>query len=195
MNAMKQLGVGLHYAKHYEDALSVREAELSMLRRIDAPEKNILDAQTNLASTYQSLGRHEEAMRMKRDLYAGWLRLNGAEHEATLLAANNYADSLRSLRRYAEVKSLLRKTIPAARRILGESNQITLHLRCNYALALYEDPAATLDDLREAMTTLEEIETTARRVLGGAKPLTVAIERELQQSREVLQIAQRRQNV
>ena len=65
----------------------------------------------------------------------------------------------------------------------------------NYAQGLWKDPAATLDDLREAMTTLEEIETTARRVLGGAKPLTVAIERELQQSREVLQIAQRRQNV
>ena len=64
-----------------------------------------------------------------------------------------------------------------------------------YARALYHDDSATLDDLREAVTTLEEIETTARRVLGGAKPLTVAIERELQQSREVLQIAQRRQNV
>ena len=63
------------------------------------------------------------------------------------------------------------------------------------AIALYQDAGATLDDLREAVTTLEEIETTARRVLGGAKPLTVAIERELQQSREVLQIAQRRQNV
>ena len=111
------------------------------------------------------------------------------------MSANNYASSLIDIWHQEEARALMRKTIPAARRILGESNQITLHLRCNYALALYEDPAATLDDLREAVTTLEEIETTARRVLGGAKPLTVAIERELQQSREVLQIAQRRQNV
>ena len=68
-------------------------------------------------------------------------------------------------------------------------------MRWTYAKALCNASGATLDDLREAVTTLEEIETTARRVLGGAKPLTVAIERELQQSREVLQIAQRRQNV
>ena len=89
----------------------------------------------------------------------------------------------------------MRKTLPVARRVLGENRETTIKMRALYAQSLYEDPAATLDDLREAVTTLEEIETTARRVLGGAKPLTVAIERELQQSREVLQIAQRRQNV
>ena len=45
-----------------------------------------------------------------------------------------------------------------------------------YALALYEDPVATLDDLREVVTTFEDTERTARRVLGGAHPLTSAIE-------------------
>ena len=59
-------------------------------------------------------------------------------------------------------------------------------MRWVYGRTLCEDTGATLDDLREAVTTLEEIEPTARRVLGGAKPLTVEIERELQQSREVL---------
>ena len=49
-------------------------------------------------------------------------------------------------------------------------------MRWNYAKALYEDPGATLDDLREAVTTLEEIERTARRVLGGTHPITVDIE-------------------
>ena len=38
----------------------------------------------------------------------------------------------------------------------------------NYAEVLYENPAATLADLREAVTTLEEIEPIARRVFGGA---------------------------
>ena len=33
-----------------------------------------------------------------------------------------------------------------------------------------EDDAATLDDLREAVTTLEDAERIARRVLGGAHP-------------------------
>ena len=192
---MGVLGSGLSEAEHDEDALAVKEANLAMKRRLGDSESSILAVQNNLANTYDVLGKLEQALSMRRDVYSGRLKLSGEEHERTLRAASNYAASLARLRQSEEAKALLRKTIPATRRILGESHQITLHLRCNYALALYEDPAATLDDLREAVTTLEEIETSARRVLGGAKPLTVAIERELQQSREVLQIAQRLQNV
>ena len=44
-----------------------------------------------------------------------------------------------------------------------------------YAIALYEDASATLDDLREAVTTLEGTERIARRVLGGAHPTTTGI--------------------
>ena len=42
-------------------------------------------------------------------------------------------------------------------------------------MALFEDPAATLDDLREVVTTYEEATRTARRVLGGAHPITVVL--------------------
>ena len=55
-----------------------------------------------------------------------------------------------------------------------------------YATALYRDPCATLDDLREAVTTLEDTERTARRVLGGAHPITKAIERGLRAARAKL---------
>ena len=78
------------------------------------------------------------------------------------------------------------KMMPVARRALGDNNETTLRLTCCLARALYKDPAATLDDLREAVSTLEDLERTARRVLGGAHPLTVEIERELQHSRKVL---------
>ena len=43
-------------------------------------------------------------------------------------------------------------------------------MRVNYAKALYQDPGATLDDVREAVTTLEDTAPNARRVLGGAHP-------------------------
>ena len=56
-------------------------------------------------------------------------------------------------------------------------------MRANYALALYKDPAATLDDLRKAVTMLEETERTARRVLGGQHPTTVGIEQDLRNAR------------
>ncbi len=55
-----------------------------------------------------------------------------------------------------------------------------------YALALYADDGATLDDLRKAVTTLEDAEQIARRVLGGAHPLTAAIETDLRRSRVAL---------
>ena len=41
------------------------------------------------------------------------------------------------------------------------------------------DPDATLSDLREAVTTLEDAERIARRVFGGAHPLTKGIEGDL----------------
>ena len=110
--------------------------------------------------------------------------LDGRTHP--LVAANNYADSLRILKRFEETRTLLRKTIPVARRVLGEGRETTLRLRWNYAMALYPDAGATLDDIREAVTTLEEIERTARRVLGGAHPTTSAIERHLRFAREIL---------
>ena len=52
-----------------------------------------------------------------------------------------------------------------------------------YAQTLHEDPATTLDGLREAVTTLEDTERIARRVFGGAHPLTVDIERSLRYAR------------
>ena len=45
---------------------------------------------------------------------------------------------------------------------------------------------ATLDDLREGVTTLEDTERTARRVLGGAHPTTTGIENTLQYARAAL---------
>ena len=48
------------------------------------------------------------------------------------------------------------------------------------------DTSATLDDLREAVTTLEEIERIARRVLGGAHPTTTGIEIALGKARAAL---------
>ena len=59
-----------------------------------------------------------------------------------------------------------------------------------YAESLYKDNGATLDDLRESVTTLEDTERTARRVLGGAHPLTTAIECDLRNARAALHRAQ-----
>ena len=56
----------------------------------------------------------------------------------------------------------------------------------SYAEALCQDNGATLDDLREAVTLLEDLEPTARRVLGGAHPTTTGVESCLQEARAAL---------
>ena len=80
----------------------------------------------------------------------------------------------------------MRKTIPVARRVLKDGDDLTLMMRSNYAKALYSDPNTTLDDLREAIKVLEDLERTARRLLGRSHPLTVDIEGNLQVARVAL---------
>ncbi len=185
-SAMTQLGNGLYFARHYEDALVVQEAHLAMLRRVGSSEEYILIVQGNIANSYYKLRRLEPAQRMYRDVYSGHLTFYGEEAEGTIIAANNYALNLKDLHRFEEVKALVRKTMPVARRVLGEIDEITLRLRSTYAQSLYKNPAATLDDLREAVATLGEIARTARRVLGGAHPLAVNIETCLREARAAL---------
>ena len=55
-----------------------------------------------------------------------------------------------------------------------------------HAETLYKDDDATLDDLREAVTTLEDATRTARRVLGGAHPDVLGIGNSLQEARAAL---------
>ena len=184
--AMNLLGNGLYEAEHHEAALSVREAELSTLRRHGGPADAILCVQGNLARTYEMLGRYEQALDLQRDVYSGRLKLNGEEHVETLREASSYSESLIQLKRYQEVKSLLRKTIPVARRVLRDDNILTLIMKWSYATALCNDPSATLDDVREAVTTLEDADRIGRRVFGGANPLTVDTEKGLRDARAAL---------
>ena len=123
---------------------------------------------------------------MSRDVFLGFLKLYGEEHSETLREADNYAVLLVRLGRYGEASKFLRKLVPVARRVLGDGKETTLRMRWTYAQSLYLDADATLNDVREAVTTLEETERTAQRVLGGAHPLIVGIEDDLRNSRTVL---------
>ena len=85
----------------------------------------------------------------------------------------------------------MRKTIPRARRALGEGHRITLKMRKIYAKALYNDTSATLHDIQKAVTTLEDVERTARRVFGDAHPTVVDIGQALQVMRTGISTGER----
>ena len=181
-SAMSQLGAGLYEATRYEDALPVMEAELSMKRRHGASGSGCSLFRTILRPRILRSDGPEEALQIKRDAYSGCV-ICLARNMKRPSVANNYAPALVDLERLEEeARRCCARTIPVTRRVLSDSSRTTLVQRCNYAESLYEDPEATLDDLREAVTTLEEVERIARRVLGGAHPLTVDIEGELRES-------------
>ena len=111
------------------------------------------------------------------------MKLDGEENDRTLGAAYNYVISLVNLDRFKEAKLLLRTTVPIARRVFGEGKELTLRMRWLSAEALYKADGATLDDLCEAVATLEDTARIARRVLGPSHPTTEDIVRDLQLAR------------
>ena len=123
---------------------------------------------------------------MRQDVYSGRLKLDGEEDGHTLAEANNYAALLNQLERFEEAKTLLRKTIPVARRVLGERDGLVLKMRTIYARTLYSHNGAPLDDICEAVNTLEDVTRTARRIFGATHPITDSIERFLREARAAL---------
>ena len=177
-------------AEQYNEDKKYREAFAVAVKACAADTKGqtcyICIVQGNLANTHFALRRIDTAIQIERDIYSGYLKLLGEENRTTLTVAGNHANSLTSVRRFEEAKLLLRKAIPTVRRILGENDIDTLKMRVIYAQSLYMDDGAALNDLREAVSTFEELERTTRRVLGGAHPLTKMIEGALPEARTVL---------
>ena len=64
-------------------------------------------------------------------------------------------------------------------------------MRRVYARALFVDPAATLDDVREAITTLDGTVRIARRVLGGDHPTVSTMEGDLEGARAALRFREK----
>jgi len=155
----------------------------------------MLAAQSNLANTYENIGRLEQATSLRQGVHSGRLKLNGEEHRETLRAAHNYALSLVALRRFQEAKQLIRKSLSVAQRALGESHQLTLKMRSLYASALCLVEGATLSDLREGVTMLEDADRVARRVLGGLNPVAAGIQKNLQAVRAALAAAREGESI
>ena len=178
-NAMRQLGSGLQDADHHMEALSVKEVNLSTLRRLGASEGSILAVQGNIANTYQMIGMEERALSIRREVYIGHLRLYGENHRKTLLEANNLASLLIGLQRFKEVRSLLRKALPVARRLLGAEHEVTLSIREDFSGAILEDGDSSAEEKRKAVRMLEDTIRVMRRVLGTSHPTTLHAQKSL----------------
>ena len=152
-------------------ALEINKGRRIVVCCYDSPsiflEDDLLVVRTNLANAYAKTGRFEDALRTSRNVYSGSLKLYGKEHPSTLHKAYNTANTLISMQRFEEDDSVLM-------------------MRSVYAQTLCQVDGATLDDLREAVTTFEDTARIARRMLGGAHPLTQGIENDVRKSRAEL---------
>ena len=83
-------------------------------------------------------------------------------------------------------ENALRHGSPFAQQRLGffEAPQIKkIDCRWHFGQALYKDDRATLDDLHEAVNTMEDTVRTARRVLGSDYPIVSIMENGLDEAR------------
>ncbi len=165
---MTTLSNGLGEAGRYDEELGILEARLAFLRRFGCSLNYIDVTKANMAVCYSNLRRHEEALTLRRELYARALAFRGPSDEFFAMALN-LALSLMHTRRLEEAKSFLREQLPAARRALGNDHRLVLKLRGVYAETSVHDQSSTRDNIDEAVSIMEVIQRS-QRVFGAAHP-------------------------
>ena len=115
-SALENLGGALRHSRP-EEARAVLEANLALRRRYFSHHaQRIIGAQNNLAICLTSLARHDEALKLKREIYASSVALQGVSSEQTLLLGSNLVNSLINQKHWDEAISLARdQLLPAAR--------------------------------------------------------------------------------
>ena len=113
---------------------------------------------SNLADSYDALGRHAEALKLREETLALRKAKLGPDHPDTLRSMSNLAESYYALGRHAEALKLREETLALRKAKLGPDHPDTLRsmadLAANYAAprpsgrrakAVRGDPAAATD--------------------------------------------------
>jgi hypothetical protein len=112
----------------------------------------------------------------------------GETHTETLGIALDLAITLREADKNADAKSFLRGRVLIADRFLGREKMLSLRLRWVYANSLTDSADATIDDLVEAVETLESVAKSWKRVMGERHPETVKVLNASKSAREKLRL-------
>ena len=189
LNAMTHLGNALSDVEKDEEALVVREAMLSLLRRAgrDETDPHVLVTQGNIAQCYKHLGQIEKGFAIEQRVYRMQRASLGDDHENTRISAINIARTLAAgLNRHKEAARFLRESIPRLTRNISRDHANALKLPLYFANCLSTGNDASPCDLHEAVTILEDLNPRTRRVLGPQHPETLAAEFALKYARRRL---------
>ena len=143
--------------------------------------------QGNIANSYQGLGRLEEALLLRQEVYARRSALYGLNSEGTLISAGNLAATLvDALQQFDEARAFLRDRIPEATRALGKNHDITFRMQRMYAQCLYQNDGVSREDVTAAVASLEDLDRRQTRIYGASHPQTGATRDRLAEAREKL---------
>ena len=90
-------------------------------------------AVSRVAGTLFNLGRHREALEMRKDLLIVTRQIHGPSHRETLGAINNIGQSLAEMGRYQDGVPLFEELLPTYISVFGESDVSTIRAMHNLA--------------------------------------------------------------
>jgi len=127
-----------------------------------------LRAMHNLASTYWSEGKLEEARGLEEEVLRETRRTLGDDHPDTLRAMNNLANTYRDQGKLEEARGLQEEVLRERQRTLGDNHPDTLRAMGDLA-STYRSQGK----LEEARGLEEEVLRERRRILGDEHPDTL----------------------
>jgi serine/threonine protein kinase/tetratricopeptide (TPR) repeat protein len=128
-----------------------------------------LKMMSNLANSYDALGQHDDALKLREETLALFKARFGPDHPDTLGSMNNLATSYSALGRHAEAFKLLEETLARYKAKLGPDHPGTLSTMSNLA-GSYE----ALGRHRDALKLLEETLALRKIKLGPDHPDTLS---------------------
>ncbi|MFG2620757.1 tetratricopeptide repeat protein [Streptomyces sp. NPDC048507] len=120
---------GLQHEAHAYWALLSQQAA----KALGKEHPNTLTTRINLATTFNDLGRHQDALTLREQVRTDSERLLGHDHPATLVARTNLAATYSALGNYGDALALQEEVLTDCKRLLGEDHRETLLARANLA--------------------------------------------------------------
>jgi len=181
-DAYRNSPVDVH-AGQYEDARHTFHAHLQVLRRVcPEHEEAITSCRTNLANCADVLGRYDELLALRREMYAESEAKHGGADQRTIDAALDVASALLRCDEPEDAQTFCRATLAKVKSGCPPRDARIVTLTCALAQTLY-DPAAEreylMSDVQEAETLLMEALQASRQAFGSAHTQTVRVRKEL----------------
>lgn len=176
------LGNSFHYLGDDETA----EREFRIARELYAARRGrdhpgTLTITNNLANSVQALGRHAEALELRKETLALRKAKLAPDHPHTLISMNSLASSFVALGRYAEAQELYEETLALRKSKLGADHPDTLETMNNLAASYM-----VLGRQADALQLREETLALMQAKLGPNHPNTLLSMHNLAQSYEAL---------